>query len=216
MERDSEPSRRWFQNMRLDEMQRILRGRNVDAIAKETAYAEWVQSLAPWSTFFTGTFRNMEVSRGGFTYDVGYSEASAGKSFERWMKRRLPGVRGFYGVDPNPSRDGHHIHGLLELSSDVRRKELWADWWERYGTNRIEPIEAIGGCSGYCAKYPLSGSRWWNLINFTESAAPLKHDDLFVNSASALAARRGEADRMRERWGDCSRVKRGFNVVARI
>lgn len=187
-------------------MQRILGGRNVDAVAKEMAYAEWVQGLAPWNTFFTGTFRAVEVSRGGFTVAVGKSEPSASRCFKRFVARQVPGARAFYGIDPNPARDGHHVHGLMVLPASQRRKELWKAWYDKHGVNRIEPIKAIGGVSGYCAKYPLSGARWWDIANFLPPEPNQKPEcDLMVNCSSRLAARRSEADRLIERWGPTSK-----------
>jgi len=141
--------------MRDEEIQRILRGRDVETVAREMEHAEWVQGLASWDIFFTGTFR--------WTC----SEASAQRIFERWVGKVQPGVPTLYGLDPNPSGDGgHHVHGLL-ASSDAYRKALWEDWFNRYGRARLEPIANIGGVSGYVAKYPLTGARWWNVLNCT-------------------------------------------------
>lgn len=141
------------------EIQRILRGRNEEVIAREWEYAEWVKDLAPWDTYFTNTFRWPA------------SEDSARRLWERWIRRQQPGVPVFYGIDPNPSGDGgHHVHALIASSGGCYRKDAWSDWWKRYGTNRVVPVESIGGVSGYIAKYPLSGSRWWNVINCTQGA----------------------------------------------
>jgi hypothetical protein len=188
--------------MREAEIQRILRGRNEAAVAREWAFADWVKDLAAWDTFFTGTFRNREVTRGGFTFEVGRSEPSAARAFERWMKKELPGVRMFYGIDPNPSRDGHHVHGLLELKGERRRDALWECWWDKHGTNRIMPIESIGGVSGYCAKYPLTGARWWDFKNFVEVVpTPKPEGELFVNCPDRLRARQRECDALWQKWG---------------
>jgi hypothetical protein len=195
--------------MELAEIQRILRGRDVETIAAEMVYAGWVQELAPWTTFFTGTFRNVEVQRGGFTYDVGFSEPSASRAFRRFMLRHVPGVRGFYGIERNPSREGHHVHGLMAVAANVRRKTLWKEWWERYGTNRIVPIENIGGCSAYCAKYPLTSALEWGLVNC--GPAEPKQNLLLEqdpNSEAAVAERRAEADRLVARWGSRSKLSR--------
>ena len=144
------------------EMQRILRGRNVDVIQKEWVYADWVQGLAPWDTYFTNTFR------------WAVSEDSARRIFERWIAKKQPRVPVFYGIDPNPSGDGgHHVHALLAATGGCYRRQAWADWYQDgkgYGTARIVPVESIGGVSGYIAKYPLSGARWWNVLNCQQGA----------------------------------------------
>ena len=141
--------------MREAEIQRILRGRDVAVIEREWVYADWVKSLAPWDTYFTNTFRWPA------------SVDSARRLWERWIKKYQPGVPVFYGIDPNPSGDGgHHVHSLLASGGGCYRKEAWDLWWHRYGVNRVVPVTSIeGGLSGYCAKYPLSGSRWWNVLN---------------------------------------------------
>jgi hypothetical protein len=147
--------------MRDEEIQRILRGRDEVTIEREWAYGAWVQTLASWDTVISGTFRWVS------------SEDSVRRCSERWFHRQQPGVPVFYGIDPNPSGDGgHHLHGILATSGGMYRKDAWADWWKRYGVNRIEPILNIGGVSGYCAKYPLTGARWWNVLNCVQQALP--------------------------------------------
>jgi hypothetical protein len=145
--------------MKEEEIQRILRGRNVEVIAYEMEHAAWVQSLAPWDIYITGTYRWPA------------SEDSVRRTSERWFHRQQPGVPVFYGIDPNPSGDGgHHMHGLAATSGGMYRKDAWADWYSRYGVGRIVPVTAIGGVSGYLAKYPLTGSRWWNVLNCVDNA----------------------------------------------
>jgi hypothetical protein len=145
------------------EIQRILRGRNEDVIAYEMEHAEFVASLASWDVYLTGTYRWPA------------SEDSVRRTSERWFNRQQPGVPVFYGIDPNPSGDGgHHVHSLLATSGGMYRRDAWADWWARYGTARILPLTSIGGVSGYLAKYPMTGSRWWNLLNCHQSALAVR------------------------------------------
>jgi hypothetical protein len=145
--------------MREEEIQRILRGRNVDQVAYEMEVATWVTSLAPWDVYFTNTFRWPA------------SEDSARRLWERWIRCQQPGVPCFYGIDPNPSGDGgHHIHALLASTGGVYRKDVWRAWYVRYGVSRVVPIETIGGVSGYIAKYPQTGARHWMPLNCTQGA----------------------------------------------
>jgi hypothetical protein len=193
-----------FIKMKLEEMQRILGGRDEATVEKEMAYGEVVASLG-CDTYLTGTFRNKVVNRGGFEFEVGYGVESAAKAFRRFVARNVPGCRSVYAVEKNPSREGHHVHALLRLSGRVRRDELWEDWWDKYGTNRIVPVEQIGGVAAYVSKYCVTGFYEWGILNSGASPAKPVHDDLFVNSAAAIVARRSEADRMIERWGKTSR-----------
>lgn len=204
--------------MRDEEIQRILRGRNPDVIDREFAYAEWVKSLAPWDTFGTGTFPPTSVRRGGFDFLQGHSEPAVCRCFERWIKKEVPGVHYFFGIDPNPGRDGHHVHYLLALGDRKRRTELFDSWFERYSVERdgkkvgarnsVLPIESIGGVSGYCAKYPLTGARWWDIGNFIQEPKSKPLGYLFTNAPALLQARREAADRLIARWGSVSRPER--------
>jgi hypothetical protein len=141
------------------EMQRILRGRSVEVVAAELEMVAWIQALSTWDTFFTNTFAWPA------------SEDSCRRIWERWIRSFQPGVPVFYGIDPNPSGDGgHHVHALLASSGGIYRSQAWDSWYQRYGVNRVEPIAAIGGVSGYVAKYPIGGARWWNVLNCRQQA----------------------------------------------
>jgi hypothetical protein len=163
------------------ELQRILRGRDIKTIAKEMGLACWVAALAPWDTYFTNTFRSGRRMIGGGTrhpgrnpvrwIDTHVCEAGAQKSFEHYWKKIQPGVPCIYGIDPNPSGDGgHHVHALAATSGGLYRKDAWEKWQELFGNARIVPVESIGGVSGYIAKYPLTGARWWNVMNCRQPA----------------------------------------------
>jgi hypothetical protein len=167
------------------ELQRILRGRSELDISQEREMSEFVQGLAPWDTFFTGTFRThtRETTVGsrhflpGFgwsstskvrTIDLYASEDSARRSFVTWWDLLQPDVPVVFGIDPDPSgfRPGsHHIHGIMATSGGLFRRPAFLDWLARFGRNRIEPIFNIGGVSGYVAKYPLTGARHWEIRN---------------------------------------------------
>lgn len=113
--------------------------------------AEWISSLRPWQAFGTFTFR-WEASL-----------SSATRSFERFMRREGAGVSYFYAIEPNPARDGYHIHALLHSHLEFSRKKLWSAWWQRYGRNRIEPPLHVANVELYCAKYCFKsrGSDFW-------------------------------------------------------
>lgn len=159
--------------MKEQELQAILRGNCASRVAAEMEMTEWVKQLATWDTYGTNTFRTGRRLIGPpFRWvDTVTCEAGAQKSFEHWWKRLQPGVPSIYGIDPNPSGDGgHHVHWLAATSGGMYRKEAWADWQDLFGNSRIVPIILIGGVSGYIAKYPLSGARWWNVLNCRQPA----------------------------------------------
>ena len=115
---------------------------------------EWVTSLAPWKEFFTGTFAGE------------YSEASAQRAFERFMKKHGSSISYFYVTEPNPSRAGHHVHAILSDTYGLSYARLGTHWFKRYGINRLEKIRSADQVTAYCAKhagkYLLKGTGWYN------------------------------------------------------
>lgn len=111
----------------------------------------WVANLAPWELAFTGTFR-WEASL-----------ASGQRAFERFMKRRCSDVSYFYALEPNPSRDGCHVHSLFANTAGLYRKAIWQEWLSRFGRNRLEPIRHRVDAENYVAKYCTKDASWWNV-----------------------------------------------------
>lgn len=112
---------------------------------------QWIESLAPWSVMFTGTFR-WEAS-----------VWSAGRCFEKFMHKRLPGVSWFEAIERNPSRYGYHVHALWADCKGVFRKEEWASWFKKYGRCKIELVRNKGDVSEYASKYLSKPNDWWNV-----------------------------------------------------
>lgn len=80
------------------------------------------------------------------------------------MDTMLPQVSHFYAVEPNPSRDGHHVHALW-TDPLVQRKQVWREWFDRYGRARIDPCRGQMDVADYCSKYVTKDDRtWWNLF----------------------------------------------------
>jgi hypothetical protein len=88
---------------------------------------------------------------------------SAQRCFEKWMRKRLPGVSYYEAIEANPGRDGYHVHSLWADCHSVYRKEQWADWFGRYGRALIEPVRSAGDVSGYASKYLSKEDSWWNV-----------------------------------------------------
>jgi hypothetical protein len=112
---------------------------------------DWVNSLAPWQV----------ISHRTFSWEA--SIWSAGRCYEKFMRSELRGVSYFYALEPNPGRDGYHVHALWCDCSNRRRADIWRCWFTRYGRNRIEPINNRDDVSDYCAKYVTKESSWWNV-----------------------------------------------------
>jgi hypothetical protein len=111
----------------------------------------WVHSLAPWQVIAHLTFQ-WEAS-----------VWSAQRCYEKFMRSELRGVSYFYAIEQNPARDGNHIHALWVECKHVRRSEIWEKWCDRYGRNRIEPVNSRDDVSDYCAKYVTKEGAWWNV-----------------------------------------------------
>jgi len=123
--------------------------------AEKEERVNWIQSLAPWSVMATGTFR------------WSASVWSARRCFEKFMVRKMPGVSYFYVCERNPCRDGFHVHSLWSDCKGVFRRDVWRDWFDRYGRNLVEPVRKSADVAGYCAKYLVKdvyqGDTWWDV-----------------------------------------------------
>jgi len=121
----------------------------------------WLEELAPWDVYFTGTFKWPRVSQDW-----------AAKVTESFMARFQPRVPVFYAVERNPGLcdQGNHVHAILATTKGCYRKQMWHGWFSRFGVARVLPITAVGGVAGYCAKYVLKRPVWWNVLNGVQGA----------------------------------------------
>lgn len=142
------------------------------------AMGEWVHSLAPWDTYATMTFARQ------------YSVDGVAKRVGKFMAQKLPGVSYFAAEELNPDYGGNnpgaHAHVLM-VDLQVKRKQVWAEWFKSHGNSRILPIVerqtsvlivAENGypcepyaasvpdrgmtVADYCAKYVCKGGTWWH------------------------------------------------------
>jgi hypothetical protein len=60
------------------------------------------------------------------------------------------GVSNFYALEENPGRDGFHVHALWCDCFNKSRRDLWQKWFDRYGRNRIEPVNNRDDVSDWC------------------------------------------------------------------
>ena len=79
------------------------------------------------------------------------------------MKREMRGVSYFYALEENPGRDGYHVHALWCDCKNKSRRDIWRKWFDRYGRNRIEPVNSRDDVADYCAKYVTKEGAWWNV-----------------------------------------------------
>lgn len=113
--------------------------------------ATWVNSFGPWEVISHMTFK-WEASL-----------PSTVRCFEKFMQRHLSTVTYFYAVEENPSREGHHVHALFRDFAGILRKDVWHQWFSKYGRARIEAVNNHGDVVNYCAKYVCKERSWWNI-----------------------------------------------------
>jgi hypothetical protein len=123
----------------------------VKAVALAVEMGDWVYSLAPWQV----------IAHLTFAWEA--SVWSAERCYLKFMKREMWGVSHFYGLEENPGRDGFHVHALWCDCKNKSRRLLWEKWFDRYGRNRIEPVNSRDDVSDYCAKYVTKEGAWWGI-----------------------------------------------------
>jgi len=116
---------------------------------------DWVHSLAPWQV----------ISHLTFSWEA--SIWSAQRCYEKFMRNEMRGVSYFYALEQNPGRDGFHAHALWCDCKNKSRQHTWRSWFERYGRNRIEPVNNRDDVADYCAKYVCKEGAWWNVKLFS-------------------------------------------------
>jgi hypothetical protein len=138
---------------------------------------ELVESLAEWKVFATHTFRWNASLR------------SAGRVYDRFMRRALPSISFFYAVESHPGGHGGHVHALWD-SLEAPRIATHREWLKRYGGNRIEPVRGHDSVVGYCSKvcYLLKEERcWWDfhLSRSRYAAVCLRREEVFHGGSVA-------------------------------
>jgi hypothetical protein len=123
----------------------------VKAAQLNVEMGDWVHSLAPWQV----------IAHLTFAWEA--SVWSASRCYEKFMRSELRGVSYFYALEQNPGRDGHHVHALWVDCKNLKRSDIWREWFARYGRNRIEPVRSPGDVADYCAKYVTKEGAWWNV-----------------------------------------------------
>ena len=146
--------------------------------------ADWLNKY-PWLLLWTVTYDRMEqrmtqnyTKTGhwkGRPKQKGISENNTKRYFEKYMKKHYIEWSWFYVVEPNPNRDGHHLHALLIPPTGVKTSfsDMGTKWWDQFGWNKVENINSNEDVTSYCTKHVVrylnKGGGWYNIeINDTE------------------------------------------------
>jgi len=146
--------------------------KNVKRQAKD-AYVEYLDTI-DWTYFITGTTRYELTMR------------SARRLSHRWFNDvRSPGDESmfFWVSEPFELKDGHHIHGLLKVPTQMPYSALQDTWqrsagnhitenrdgvlkWdlEKWSSMHLRKYKKGVGAHGYCAKYIMKNRSDYDLL----------------------------------------------------
>ena len=149
----------------------------------------WLDSLAPWEIFFTGTTRYAASNR------------SLQRTFEGFMKRNYKHVSYIYSLEPHMD-SGFHVHAMFDEGHRIKWKEFWGQWFERYGRNRTEPITHKADVESYVTKYVMKAQDqvhrnkneeiWWN-VNLSRYRKRMRNDHTKTRGYSPHTGKRDES-----------------------
>ncbi len=114
---------------------------------EQEALVVWLDSLADWDVFFTGTTRYRASCR------------SLKKSFERFMSNNYSDISYVYSLEPH-GHGGFHVHSMFDSPYVIRWRDFWQKWYARYGRAKTEPMRHKADCELYVAKYVIK--QWGN------------------------------------------------------
>ena len=138
----------------------------------------WLDGLANWETFFTGTVAPNWYRRKDGTRDMSFITCrSLQKGFEHFMKQSFKGVSYVVAYEPHKYA-GFHCHALLSDAYGMRYKNgtMFTKWLERFGRNRTEGIEHPANVRSYVSKYI---TKEWDEREpvFPAKVKPLNHQE---------------------------------------
>ena len=118
----------------------------------------WLDSLAPWEIFFTGTVRPKEIIHRDGTPDKSFiSLKSLQKGYESFMRKNYPAISHVYALEPFGGWSGHgfHVHAMFDAGHNIWWKDFWGKWFERFGRNDTTPIKHKADVESYVTKYVM-------------------------------------------------------------
>ena len=126
------------------------------ALASKTdEVVEWIDGLANWETFFTGTVAPNYFTRKDGHRDCSFiSCRSLQKAYEHFMRTEFRGISYVVAYEPH-KHAGFHCHALLADAYGMRYKNgaMFNKWLKRFGRNRTEGIEQPANVRSYVSKY---------------------------------------------------------------
>lgn len=118
----------------------------------------WLDSLAPWEIFFTGTVKpNPMIHKDGEKGFMHISLKSLQKGYEHFMRKNYPAVSHVYVFEPFGGWSGHgfHVHAMFDAGHDIWWKNFHELWKDRFGRNSTEPIKHKADVESYVTKYMM-------------------------------------------------------------
>lgn len=107
---------------------------------REAAIIHWLDELANWDVFFTGTTRYPAAAY------------SLKKSFESFMRRHYRSISYVYTCEPHKNH-GFHVHAMFDQPYELRWKTFWRRWFDQYGRADTTPIRHKANVESYVTKY---------------------------------------------------------------
>lgn len=127
---------------------------------KREQLVHWLEDIAPWTTKLDMTF------------EWNCDEFRARRIFQNWMKEKLPGSTYVFSVERDPlqhkvanTRQGLnqacHVHAISDTKwKFIRelRRDLWRNWFDRFGRCRIDQVRSVEDATSYCIKKVMNYS----------------------------------------------------------
>ena len=128
------------------------------------ALVDWMESITGWTTKLDMTF------------SWNCDEFRAKKLFVRWMQKELPGSTFLYSIERDPNQEkvpntgtginqACHVHAISDTNWEIQNSTknrtfqyYWRNWFDRYGRNRIVPVNNVTEATGYALKKVLNYS----------------------------------------------------------
>ena len=131
---------------------------------------QWMDTLAPWETFFTGTTQWRSSSK------------CLQRVYESFMKKYYPGVSYVYSLEPHKTRGwvrhgdfypAFHMHSMFDGGHAIEWTKFFERWFGKYGRCSTEPIRHKANVQTYVSKYIMKEQEdesnnqlkelWWDV-----------------------------------------------------
>jgi len=129
-------------------------------------WGRWIDEVGSrrggWELFATLTYDDRKIFKNGKDYALGgwnqIGEGYAVRSCDEWLTavgeiHGLHDIHWFRAMEYQKGRGVPHWHIFVGGVGDIRRTELWSEWYSENGFARILPYEADKGAQFYVCKY---------------------------------------------------------------